>query len=311
MIRRVIDTCERLIRIATRRADPMILMYHRVAETTVDPWGLAVSPRHFDEQMAVLARTRKPVPLDWLAAEIKAGRRPQGAVAVTFDDGYLDILENARPSLVRHGIPATVFIVSGMIGDPRGFWWDQLAELIFGAPEIREPLTLSFSAPVTGNGDRNALHLALWKVIRVLPLARRYEAVAEVARLIGTGVPPAPPIMTEQQLHALTDGGLITLGVHTVTHPSLPSLSAEDQEDEIARCKAEVERITGLPNPRLAYPFGDFDGRTLAVAERLGFDYAVSVMPGAATRWSRRFRLPRHDIKNWSGARFEKRLGWL
>ena len=38
-----------------RRPVPVILMYHRVAEPAVDPWGLAVSPRCFDAQMEVLA----------------------------------------------------------------------------------------------------------------------------------------------------------------------------------------------------------------------------------------------------------------
>ena len=40
------------------RPRPLILMYHRIGTPAVDPWGLAVSPKHFDEQLAVLCRTR-------------------------------------------------------------------------------------------------------------------------------------------------------------------------------------------------------------------------------------------------------------
>lgn len=315
MIRRLLRKLEWSWGKLLGRRDPMILMYHRVADAPVDPWGLAVSPDVFDQQMKVLAETRMPVPLDWLAAELKAGRRPQGAVAVTFDDGYLDILENAKPSLVRYNIPATVFIVSGMVGDARGFWWDQLAEVVFGAPAVPGRLDLSFVTPeieaARASGDRARLNLALWAAVRVKPLDMRYEAVAEIAAAFGIPSPVAPPIMTEAQLHELIDGGLVTLGVHTVTHASLPSLSTEEQRAEIGECKALLETLLGEPNRRLAYPFGDFDARSIAIANDLDFEYAVSVNPGVATRWSERFRLPRFDIKNWPEAEFRKRLAWF
>ena len=35
------------------RKDPIILMYHRVADVAVDPWELAVAPTRFAEQMGV------------------------------------------------------------------------------------------------------------------------------------------------------------------------------------------------------------------------------------------------------------------
>jgi hypothetical protein len=38
----------------TAKPKPLILMDHRVADGAVDPWGLGVSPAHFEEQPLVL-----------------------------------------------------------------------------------------------------------------------------------------------------------------------------------------------------------------------------------------------------------------
>jgi peptidoglycan/xylan/chitin deacetylase (PgdA/CDA1 family) len=52
------------------------------------------------------------------ALEGLGGRRelPPRAVVLTFDDGYRNFAEHAAPVLLRHGFPATVFLLSGMIG---------------------------------------------------------------------------------------------------------------------------------------------------------------------------------------------------
>ncbi|WP_281177556.1 polysaccharide deacetylase family protein [Rubellimicrobium mesophilum] len=265
--------------------------------------------------MALLAQTRRPVPLRWLTAELRAGRRPPGAVAVTFDDAYRDVLENAQPSLVRHGVPATVFVVSGTIGSERGYWWDELAQLVLGDQALPEAMDLPVPSPevelARQQGDRSALHMALWRLVRLRPEEERATIMRAVARAYGDPPIPYAPVMTEHELRSITDGGLVSLGVHTVTHPSLPSLTVERQREELAASRAEVERIAGEPLASLAYPFGDYDETTIGVARSLGFDHAVSVEAGWANDWGRRFALPRIDVKDWPDARFLRTLAWL
>jgi peptidoglycan/xylan/chitin deacetylase (PgdA/CDA1 family) len=43
------------------------------------------------------------------------------ALAVTFDDGFLDFADQAWPLLREHGLPATLFVVSGQVGQ-RNDW---------------------------------------------------------------------------------------------------------------------------------------------------------------------------------------------
>jgi hypothetical protein len=125
---------------------PLILMYHRVAEPTLDQWQLCVSPANFATQMQALRRRRRPMALSELTHELGHGRCPRAAVVVTFDDGYSDNLSAALPVLEAFDVPATVFCTAGVIGGDAPFWWDRLAGLLLRSPPLPPQLTLAAGA---------------------------------------------------------------------------------------------------------------------------------------------------------------------
>lgn len=103
-----------------------ILYYHAV------PDALAAA---FDAQMAFLKRTANVVAPD--SAGPLDRKRPN--VAVTFDDAFASIYRNALPSLVRHGIPATVFVPTGWMGRQPGWSMETSSdadEVVMTADEI-------------------------------------------------------------------------------------------------------------------------------------------------------------------------------
>src|SRR5688572_28918012 len=95
-----------------------VYYYHRVGPFRDGaPPKMNVAPDAFREHMSVLARRAHPVPIDELVSCAREGKpMPRGAAAVTFDDGYKDLIEFALPVLREFRIPATFFIVSGGIG---------------------------------------------------------------------------------------------------------------------------------------------------------------------------------------------------
>ena len=101
-----------------------ILMYHyiRVSPGPRDPLGasLSVSPRDFAAQMAALKRAGvHTVSLGEVVAALGGGRPlPSHPVVLTFDDGYRDFSTAALPVLEAEGFTATVFVVSGFVGNP-------------------------------------------------------------------------------------------------------------------------------------------------------------------------------------------------
>lgn len=101
---------------------PMILMYHAVADVSYDPNLLSVSPAQFAVQLAWLKRRGlRGVAVGTLVAALRAGRA-RGLVGITFDDGYVSVLANAVPELLRHEFTATVFIIADRIGGTND--WD-------------------------------------------------------------------------------------------------------------------------------------------------------------------------------------------
>lgn len=88
-----------------------VLCYHAVNPTWTSP--LSMHPQAFAAQCAWLAGHRSVLPLELAMEQVRSnGALPRGVAAVTFDDGFHSVHEHAWPILVRHRLPATVFLVA-------------------------------------------------------------------------------------------------------------------------------------------------------------------------------------------------------
>src|ERR1035437_9884950 len=94
----------------------LILLYHRIANFEPDPQLLCVTPQHFAEQMQIVRKYYEYMSLQDLKLLIQSRKIPHRGLVVTFDDGYLDNLQNALPILEELHIPATVFVTSEYVG---------------------------------------------------------------------------------------------------------------------------------------------------------------------------------------------------
>ncbi len=97
-----------------------ILMYHQVGDFTRMDSHRATYCHYnrFASQMAYLRRFGyNVISLDAAVRALRGAEPiPPRAVVLTFDDGYENFYQYAYPELKRHGYPAIVYLVSGLLG---------------------------------------------------------------------------------------------------------------------------------------------------------------------------------------------------
>jgi len=296
-----------------RGSGSLILCYHRVGEPEDDPFQLCVTPTNFAAHLDEIARHGEP---STLAELPNPSRRPR--VVVTLDDGYVDNLTNALPIAEAKGVPITVFVTSGALGNGhREFWWDRLGTLLRSRPSgIREIcLPTSEGTVRIGLGASSASDdlQAVRRHLLPLPVAEINRVLDAVSEQWGT--PAASPSdarpLTPAELVQLAASEMVTIGAHTVDHVRLRGLPPQEQQQTVSSSKEELERLSGQVITHFAYPYGgtdSFDDDSVDAVRSAGFETACTTVPGNAKPTSDPHRLPRRIVMNWSSLRF--RVGW-
>jgi peptidoglycan/xylan/chitin deacetylase (PgdA/CDA1 family)/glycosyltransferase involved in cell wall biosynthesis len=304
-------------------AGPAILMYHRIADESFDPWQLAVSPANFADQLEWIARHRTPLPLAEFAELSRRGRLPRNAIALTFDDGYACNADLGIPLLAKFGIPATIFLPVELIERGREFWWDELERIVLR--HTGRALTVNGSeievgeiAPddrqwPPGERPRTARQIAyhqLWSLLYEMTPADLEAAMQQLrdqARLAEAPRQSHRPLTREQIGQIRSD--LVQFGSHGLTHPSLPRLGSAEKAREIRDSVDRCAQLTGVQPRSFAYPYGDFDPESEQLAEQAGFSCACKADGWFVTKNSSRFALPRIFVGNWDSSRLARQLG--
>jgi peptidoglycan/xylan/chitin deacetylase (PgdA/CDA1 family) len=128
------------VRAALRRR-PLALCYHGVGVSSLehDPGFLRIPPDALRDQVTLLRDAGATfVTASALAEALARGESGAGRVALTFDDGYHDNHAVLAPLLADYGAPATVFVVTGLIGQPNPWLQPGAAERMMTADELLE-----------------------------------------------------------------------------------------------------------------------------------------------------------------------------
>lgn len=281
--------------LAHRTKRPLVLGYHRVVEdfgtaAREDMPSMLISARMFERHLDCLGRHFRFVTLDEIGEHMLTGRpfdRP--SAAITFDDGYRDVYEHAFPVLKRKGIPAGVFVVTGLVGQP--FWqvhdrlyrliakafaqWDDPSHELMG---ILRMLEIPTDWLARNRAAARSPLLAVSSLLPELPLADVRRVMDRIETEVGNGFHAIPRTLNWSELAEMQAAG-ITIGSHTRSHVSLPAESPADTAEELEGSRRALEERLGRPITHFAYPGGQFTPAVIDAVGRAGYRFAYTACP--------------------------------
>ena len=279
---------------------PLVLGYHRVVEDFVeasrsDMPSMLTSSAMFERHLDLIGRRFRFVGLDEIGEAVRHGVPFDTPVAaVTFDDGYQDVYDNAVPILKRKGIPAAAFVVTDLVGRRAWQAHDKLYHLVekafaeSGDPRRRlhgvlADLGLPASHILRDRRATASPHLAVSALLPNLSRVDTGRVMSRLEWLVGNGFVNVPQTMSWAALAGMQRDGF-TIGSHTRTHVSLPMESFASAEDELAESKRVLERHLGTAINHFAYPGGQFTPGVVDVLEQCGYRYAYTACPHSDPR---------------------------
>jgi peptidoglycan/xylan/chitin deacetylase (PgdA/CDA1 family) len=291
------------------RRRPIILTFHGVTSDLSDPVcnaeGLHLHRPIFERLMEHVARNYRAVSVarvvDWLEGGATV---PERAVAITFDDGFRNVLTDAAPVLKRLHIPATLFVSTDFVFNGEMLWPDRLLAALQSTREARLEVEIagqSHAFDIATRAGKLRANQVINAACKRLTQDERLALVRRVTESLGVdaaslsraweGFRPIDPDELEQ-----LPGFGITVGAHTCSHPILALLSAADQARELAESKRLIESVTAARCDEFAYPNGgphDFNDQTKRAAMEAGYRCAFTTIKRRVSAGDDPFEIPR------------------
>lgn len=288
-----------------------ILTYHRFPSHAHEPFDDGVidtSVEELDAHLSWIKQRFTVIGVEELCSFAAGGSLPPNAVAITFDDGYLDNRLLALPILQKHGLKAIFFIATAFIQERRLYWWDRAAYLIKRSE--RDAITLDYPGPFTL--ELEPRQQAIFKLLRFVKSCRALDMERFLAGLaVATGVPWSRELerafadqllMTWDDVRELTRAGM-DVESHTRTHRILQTLGPTELADELEGSRRDLQRELGRAPCALAYPIGKPLSKTSPIRSamvRAGYQIGLTNGTGPTPTWR---RPDRFDIRRQTVAR--------
>lgn len=219
-----------------------VLMYHHVNPNQGDT--VTITPEEFESHLRHIVESGfRSLSLDETVGFVNGTFIPEKrAVAITFDDGYLDNYVFAYPLLKKYCVKATVFLVTS--------WVD-------GASEV--------SGKETEEAVKN--------------LRENHPDHRESKRLISEGGFHRVSVNWDmaREMHS---SGLVGIYSHTVTHKSCDSLSWEELGFELEKSKKNIEERLRTRCEYLCWPRGRFNNTAVEAAKEAGYTALLTTRHG-------------------------------
>ena len=223
--------------------------------------GEAISQSKLAAQLRWLSRFYQVVPLSEIVANIGD---PKPRLAITFDDGFRDNLENGLPVLNSLGLPATLFAISNHVDSGQTFEHHRAARFI-----------VENSPSLAGKNPKMQL--------------RHFMANTDYQ----SDVDERDRFMTSAELSSWVSQGL-SVQSHGESHTPIADLSADEVKKELSDSKSKLESICQTDVQYFAFPFGKEEHMARHdLVKAAGYSAAFSSLYSAVRADTNPYAIPR------------------
>lgn len=272
-------------------------MYHDVSPEGIrgwGPWQYSVTSNRFEEQIARIHRVAEPVDIDSVVGDDQV---PDDAVVVTFDDGFQNTLDTAVPILESYGVPATVYVSTGSLGDVSCMFEFTIAEALRELDRAKVSLPgLSLDRPLETKHDLVEIYEQFHQWGKPRSTDDRQRLLDQLSVTI-----PRERMLSPDGVRDLGEHPLITVGAHGHEHIPLTIRSTSSVRKDLNESRNRLSPLVGHGVAHLSYPYGAYSNTITDVVEAVGFESAVSTREAEVVLKyfeEQRYELPRYDASD-------------
>jgi peptidoglycan/xylan/chitin deacetylase (PgdA/CDA1 family) len=256
--------------VLAKNNDLVILTFHRVSDDVDEMWP-PMPVASFRSLMEKLVKTFRIIDIN------KVTKLPDSSgppfMAVTFDDGYSDFVENAVPILLDLGIPAVQNVCPFLV-DRRTPPWTQVLSLCLTALEDKHLKLLDgTNFEITKPVDEKVF-LELCDHLYLVDDEARSEWLDNLATTLNVNL-DLYSMMTWDDIRSCIKNGL-SIGSHSYSHRNLSRVEEPKLlETEIALSRERILDETGMAPSVFSFPNGLYNDKSLQVVEKSGYSIAL------------------------------------
>jgi peptidoglycan/xylan/chitin deacetylase (PgdA/CDA1 family) len=282
-----------------------IVNYHGIVQEplAVRDWSF-LDARSFRRQIEYLKSHFDVIRLADAVDRMQAGEIRRPTAVITLDDGFQNNYDLAWPILREASVPATIFLVSGLIDTNKTVWFCYVHRAISETTRMAldwDGCRFDLGSAASRTRASEEIQLRLKDIGPAAQAAQLNAVLGALDDSVDRPVEQTSPyrMLSGNAVHEMAVSGLIDFGAHTQSHAIVSRLPDDECWREISGSIAAVAELTGQPCTLFAYPNGgaqDYDPRAISMAAASGVRTAVTTLPRRNERGTPPLELGRYWV---------------
>ena len=260
-----------------------IFMLHRVQDENSNKLfsneNMKISPKKLDTKINELISNKFSfISIDELYYNLKNNIKSSKCIVFTLDDGYLDNYTNALPIFKKYNIPFTIYVTTSFPENKFVMWWYALEDVILNTNTSIIFKSKKYDCSTLNSKQQSFLEIRNKLVKTRYPneeFLNNFKTYLDNINLNDYN----NLVMNWDILKDMSKEKLVTIGSHTITHPSFNFLNNDELSFEINQSRFLLEKKLESKINHFAYPFGskiEVSNRIIKILDSYNFKTCVT-----------------------------------